>query len=564
MKILLIHGAKFLRALQALGHDVYLARPESAHDLCDDDNDFTIHEVVHRAGFEPDLILVELFGAKPLIGGLESCPFPLVAYCFDSCFNHFWLSHYLKLFDLVFVDFKDSLSRLARDGISAHWLPFSIDPESFAGDPVRKEHDIGFVGVTESRPRRRALFEILRREFDVVVAGASDHDADSDLRLSFKQTADLYRRCRIVINENLYDGVNFRVFEGMASGSLLLTEATDNGLGDLFEPGVHLATYTSESLLDQIVHYLSDEDARESIAAAGRDRVLEKHSNLARARQILRTAEGLTGALRSRDAARRSLESATARYLVCRRWPNYIDREFSQIESLLSIALNSHIDNGRALWTSGLLHGEWGDEKKALADLEEASQSLPHEPLLAMHQVHLLQKLGYQEPALEAARRVARLAVSASVDIAHAMREALTDFPLGARLWFQFGRLLEARGQGVHDHAVPLKRSLFPRYAVEYYQRAYEGGFGSPALIAMGRCYARHKILNVAYDAFMRAVEEEPANAEALFLAGVMSLKMFRRQEGLNLLREAVAVDAAFRPRLASLALRPDERALLG
>ncbi|HEV3025606.1 MAG TPA: glycosyltransferase, partial [Pirellulales bacterium] len=105
----------------------------------------------------------------------------------------------------------------------------------------------------------------------------------------FDQMAAIYSAAKIVFNRSLVNDVNMRVFEALASGSLVMTnDLTENGLPELFRDGVHLATYTSgEDLLEKLRYYLQREELRERIAAAGRAEVVAKHTYLHRVRQIL-------------------------------------------------------------------------------------------------------------------------------------------------------------------------------------------------------------------------------------------------------------------------------------
>lgn len=48
---------------------------------------------------------------------------------------------------------------------------------------------------------------------------------------------------KIILNEAINDDVNFRIFESLMCGGLLLTPLTGNGLLDLFVEGEHLVTY---------------------------------------------------------------------------------------------------------------------------------------------------------------------------------------------------------------------------------------------------------------------------------------------------------------------------------
>lgn len=73
-----------------------------------------------------------------------------------------------------------------------------------------------------------------------------------------------------MVNLPLKDDLNFRVFEAMSCGALLLTRRVANGQELLFEEGVHFAASKTEAeLLEKIDYYLSHESERTTIATAG-------------------------------------------------------------------------------------------------------------------------------------------------------------------------------------------------------------------------------------------------------------------------------------------------------
>ena len=225
MDVLLIHSGTYARPFEDHGHRVatYGHAPGA---------EFSVQAAIDHAGFTPDWILVELFGPRSFLRGVESCDLPIAAYVYDSPLNHFWLRHYLPLFDAAFVDFPDSIEHLRTRGTQALWSPYAIDPANFPEPAEDKQHDLAFVGASVGRPRREALLELLRANFDIVTGGAARHGDPG--RMTLRESAEIYARSRIVVNECLIDGPNFRAFEAMASGALLLTEETRNGLPDLF------------------------------------------------------------------------------------------------------------------------------------------------------------------------------------------------------------------------------------------------------------------------------------------------------------------------------------------
>jgi SAM-dependent methyltransferase len=109
----------------------------------------------------------------------------------------------------------------------------------------------------------------------------------------FDDMARTYSASRIVFNRSIANDVNMRVFEALASGSLLMTnDLSTNGQAELFQDGIHLATYTHpEEMLDKIAYYLAHEPIRERIAAAGRQEAFAKHTYRHRMETLLREVE---------------------------------------------------------------------------------------------------------------------------------------------------------------------------------------------------------------------------------------------------------------------------------
>jgi hypothetical protein len=94
-----------------------------------------------------------------------------------------------------------------------------------------------------------------------------------------KEMGTVYAASKIVLNVPVKDDVNMRVFEGMASGALLVTERTGNGLTELFTPGEHLVTYEHHDEVPTLVrHYLDDVQERERIARNGQQLVSQQHT----------------------------------------------------------------------------------------------------------------------------------------------------------------------------------------------------------------------------------------------------------------------------------------------
>src|SRR5437667_201241 len=147
-------------------------------------------------------------------------------------------------------------------------------------DPLRARghariHDLVFAGTVDpaTRPKRAAIVACLRERFGLETFGES-----VEKRLSWEEMGALFASSKIVLNESILGDLNFRVFEAMACGALLLTERIDNGLVDLFTPGEELAVYGPDDLVAQVEQHLGDDAARTRIAARGAAVVRERHT----------------------------------------------------------------------------------------------------------------------------------------------------------------------------------------------------------------------------------------------------------------------------------------------
>ncbi len=576
MNILLLNGTLYRKGFEQLGHKVlaYTAQQTAAEHI-----GFSIPAILSHTGFEPDLVVLELFGCRPFPGGVTNCPYPLAAYTFDSSFNHFWLRHYLKLMDRVFVDFKDSLPRLAEEGIDAHWLPYAIDPQDYPLPSGEKEYDIGFVGVVEGRPRREALLRTLQEHFTVKVAGGTDKAT----RLTHRQAADIYARSRLVVNEYLFTGVNFRVFEAMAAGTLLLTEVTDNGLTDLFKPGVHLDTYTHPTLLAKIRYYLQQPELAGLFAERGRREVLAKHTHKHRAEEILDKCADSIGNRLKRDVGKRRRFESQAYFYFSQRWPdsarNLSDRIFKNIDFLTNGGAASgseevDLKQDEYYWISTLSQALWSDRA---TELESTFQTIldqnPGNWRFAIHfarylQLVVKQKEEVSDSVVKRVRDLYQAGIDWCEEAAPEYRErclaALKHFgPDSAHFFLELGRLYRSAGHDYEPNYHTSKPRSFPFTAVEWFQVAYAAGAEQDAAIELGLSNTAHGNAVHAIEALLVAIEKGPIAPELVFLAGEQSLMVFRRAEGLAMIEKAIQAKPDLKSWVDKVDLAPEEKSRL-
>jgi FkbM family methyltransferase len=192
-----------------------------------------------------------------------------------------------RKFDFVFSAQRDGADHFRQAGIRwVNWLPLACDPEMHCRQSLPKQHDICFIGHVFPGARSE-LLSLLQRRFANVLVGER----------YFEEMARAYSASRLVFNCSILNDINMRVFEALACGSMLITnDLRENGQDELFEAGVHLETYReAEELLDKAAYYLRHEQAREKIAAKGREEALAWHTYRHRMDKVLRdVAAGLS------------------------------------------------------------------------------------------------------------------------------------------------------------------------------------------------------------------------------------------------------------------------------
>ncbi|MBI3118761.1 MAG: glycosyltransferase, partial [Candidatus Hydrogenedentes bacterium] len=247
-------------------------------------------------GFSPDFLFWIDSGHDEIGADIASLPFPKLAYLIDTHIATELRVDMARKFDVVFVAQKGQIEHFRQAGIkSIYWLPLACDPELHAvgeqGGPRSKRiYDVAYVGslsTTEGERRPKLLAAVAER--------FPNHRIG---KFWPEEMARIYARSKIVVNACHNRDVNMRVFEGMASGALLITDEAD-GLEDLFEEGKHFVVYhRDDDLLDLIAYYLEHEEEREQIAGAGQKLVLRNHTYRRRFDLMLSVIEPRLGAAR--------------------------------------------------------------------------------------------------------------------------------------------------------------------------------------------------------------------------------------------------------------------------
>jgi len=132
--------------------------------------------------------------------------------------------------------------------------------------PTKKEFDVIFVGSLDEK-RRGCIESLLSAGINIQVYGPGTKNGG----VYGEQLYNLYRKSRIILNITREgSGFSLRVMEAMSSGSMLLSEFSDD-LKRYFIRGEHLDWYkTPQEAIRLIKKYLSNDKERERIADKGR------------------------------------------------------------------------------------------------------------------------------------------------------------------------------------------------------------------------------------------------------------------------------------------------------
>lgn len=347
----------------------------------------TVVKIIGR-DFSPERILILDNSAPIVVTGLEESPIPSYFFSVDV-FHHFDLHcHLYQIFDGMAVAQKDFVEEFAKLGANVEWLPLwasrVVEPEA------EKTYGAVFVGTLNAKlnPDRVKFFEALAERVPVLFKSGNWWE--------------IFRKAEIVINQTVKSDVNFRVFEGMISGSCLLTESSGNGLLDLFEPDKHLVTYEKNNVAeaaDKIQALLADRSRCRRTAKAGREEVLRAHCEQHRAAWILERLRRLE----KRPAGKQKFFSAMANYAALGQRLEKLDTSLAirafvatmkAAESALSAGeeLDSHL-------ACLLIAGAFRYDQKVGSDagarlLVEAADAYPGVPLMRLAHIRTLLNCG--------------------------------------------------------------------------------------------------------------------------------------------------------------------------
>jgi spore maturation protein CgeB len=215
----------------------------------------------------------------------------------------------LRTFDLLVSSFPHYVERFRALGVESRYLRIAFDERipgrlrDAGADPSPdspRSRDVVFIGGVhpDIHPARVELLERVAEVagLDLWGYGAEELPAASPIRARSHGPVwglDMYQilaGSKIVINAHIdvAEGRanNMRMFEATGCGALLVTEEAPN-LGDMFEPGREVVTYSGpDELVTRVREMLGDDAARNRIAAGGQGRTMREHTYARRAAEL--------------------------------------------------------------------------------------------------------------------------------------------------------------------------------------------------------------------------------------------------------------------------------------
>lgn len=155
-----------------------------------------------------------------------------------------------------------------------YYFPNAYPKDLIDKREVQKQYDVGFCGSLLNRQEWiEYLIKNHKLKFDNFVIGEDMIKSINSYNIHW--------------NRNLADDINFRTFETLGCGTLLLTNKTEN-IENLFDMYKHLVTYENmEDMSEKIIYLLNDPQKIKEFSEAGYIHVRENHSYDNRAKQLV-------------------------------------------------------------------------------------------------------------------------------------------------------------------------------------------------------------------------------------------------------------------------------------
>lgn len=486
----------------------------------------SLTELAETAGGRPDLVLLELWGDTPLPADIAACPFRLAVYCVDTPLNAFWLRHLAQVCDDVFVDQRSGLADFARVGVKASWLPLCVSRSDIMPD-MEKEFFVTFVGrTTIFRRKRNNLLRLIGRHFPL-------HLAES---LTRREMLTLFARSRVVLNENLFDGLTLRVFQGLASGATLLTEKGGDGVDALFADGEHLVTFDADNVLRVLDALEKHPERCREIGQRGQACCAAHHTSTARAATFLEHIASDASRNPRRPPEERRLAEARARYCHALRHGGPYAASIRTFAA--AVDAGGPLGADAAHWLGSILARQ-GDTAKARELLTLAAGQTGLEGFVAAAKLGLT--FLYQDD-LAGAGRALKTAVSRlpPAEIPRPLPDLVREAQPGQALFLFLAEALLEAGRVFDLGFLKPRPERYPDYAFEYAGLAWAQGHSAAALDLLLRCAEACRAQPEIMDALKTAMAEGLATDRQILYAAELALRLYDPET-------AAAITASFR-----------------
>ena len=257
--------------------------------------------------FQPDILFITDESLPPMYSGLEKLQFPVVGYLIDSHLHLDWHRHFANVFDHCFIAQQNYFHDISQNCSRCTLLPLFASGD--LSENRSRDIDVCFVGTLDAakNPQRVRFIDAFKQCHPLTVAQGA-----------YKE---LFNRSRIILNQSVWDDLNFRVFEAMACGGLLLTDSVGNGLEDMFSDGIHLVLYEKGNVSDAVnkaTFYLANERTRQHIALAGHLKTVNGHTAIVRMLTVHKVFQNLLAGRKVDKTARIAVLKRTYSILALR------------------------------------------------------------------------------------------------------------------------------------------------------------------------------------------------------------------------------------------------------
>jgi len=193
---------------------------------------------------------------------IEEIGIPTFALVSDWNLGFFPLQKNLKRFDWIVTD-KKGCNTFRSMGYHKifHWNMYGYNPTSFNELPkVEKEWDVVFVGNVNPNIQKERL-QFLKRLFDI----SHKLRVRVETGLFGDEYVNALCSAKVVFNRSIRGEANMRVFEALASETVIFLESTNQEIRDYFLEGDECVLYEDDAFEETIERIVNNDADRERI-----------------------------------------------------------------------------------------------------------------------------------------------------------------------------------------------------------------------------------------------------------------------------------------------------------